>query len=166
MMRGISNIISAVIVILISLSMAAIVGPWAMDLATESSEKSGERINQDIICQQTGYTFDSDYGTSGVDWNITGTTGTMTAKITNTKMQNLYNFSFELTFLTPGGQKILTEPDIQMTALTQKTKTDPLKPGHSCILDADIQNANDTWTLMRVNVLNGVCPSVSPHVDI
>ena len=165
-MKGMSEMIAAVVIILIGLGMAAIVGPWALNLATESSSDSGQAMNQNIICQQTGYTFDSDYGVSGVDWNITGTIGTMTVKITNTKIQNLYNFTIEATFLTSGGQKILTEPDITIIPIAQKTVTNPLKPGQSTILDADIMNANDTWTLMRVKVLNAVCPSISPFVDI
>lgn len=165
-MKGISPMISAVILILIVIAMGAVVGPWVLNLATEVSGGAGETAQQQLICQQTAYDFDSDYGKGGVDWNFTGTTGTITAKIINTGSQNLYNFSFELTFQTPSGEKLIIYPEVNVTDDTQRTITNPLKPGNSHMLMGEIANINDTWSLFKVKVLNIVCPRVSPVVEI
>ncbi len=165
-MRGVSPIISVVILILIVISMAAVVGPWILELAGETAGGAGGSATQQIICQRTAYDFDSNYGTSGVDWNFTGTNGTITAKIVNTGSQNLYNFSFELTMQTPSGEKLIVYPEVNITGGTQKSKTDPLKPGSSHILYGEISNINDTWSLTRVKIINVVCPRVSPSAEL
>jgi FlaG/FlaF family flagellin (archaellin) len=166
MMKGVSPLMSAVLLILIIMGVASVVGPWMLDLATKASEMERDRLESELICKQTGYDFDSDYGTSGVDWNFTGIGGSVTAKIVNTKTQNLYNFTFELTFQTSAGERIVTYPDVNITQESQKTKANPLKPGRSCILDANVTNINSTWTLKKVRIINDVCPSVSPSVSL
>ncbi len=165
-MKGISPIISSVLLIAIILLMAAVIGPWAIKLATEASEGAKQDVEQDLICRQTGYVFDSDYGNSGVTWNFNETNGTVSAKITNTGSQNLYNFSFELTMQTPTGLKLVISPDVNITSETQRTKANPLKPGYDWILDADVVNINDTWPLIEMKVINDVCPRVSPSVEL
>jgi hypothetical protein len=166
-MKGVSQMISTVLIMLISVAAAVLLGPWVIDLATQSSTQSGTGVTNMLTCQQSGYTFDSSYGSYGAEWNITGNNGTITAKITNTKMQNLYNFTFEITFMTPSGtERIVTYPDVRITTLTQKTVQNPLKAGQSVILEADVYNVNDTWTIQRIKLLNDVCPLVSPYIDV
>jgi flagellin-like protein len=161
-MKGISPIISSVILIMIILMLAAFVGPWMISLTQNVAEEEGNRIDLELICRQTSYDFDSSYGNSGFTWNFTNTTGVMSTKITNTGSRNIYNFTFEVIFDTDSGKTIRTEPDINVTAPTQKTKGNPVKPGQSWILDADLANINETWSLSEVKILNAVCPQNSP----
>jgi len=165
-MKGVSPMISAVILILIVIAMSAVVGPWIIEMAKNAAEGSGEDAEQQLICQKTAYDFDTDYGISGVDWNFTGTNGTISSKIVNTGSQNIYNLSFELTLQTPYGEIIVSPPDVTVTSETQKTKTNPLKPGSSHIVYGDIININDTWSITEVKILNVVCPKVSPTAEL
>ncbi len=165
-MKGVSPLISTVLLIAIVILMAAVIGPWALKIATRASDSAGTNVEQDLICRQTAYVFDSDYGNSGVAWNFNGTNGTVSAKIINTGSQNLYNFSFELLMQTPEGTKLIIYPEVNVTAETQRTKTNPLKPGYDWILEADVANINDTWSLIEVKVINEVCPKISPSVEL
>ena len=164
--KGASQIISTIMLIAIVVLMAAVVGPWAMKLATESSEGATTGANQDIICRQTAYGFDSDYGSSGAVWNFSGTNGTISVKIINTGSQNLYDFSLELTMSTPTGTRLIIYPEVNITSETQRTKANPLKPGYDWILDADVASINDTWSLAKLKVINDVCPRVSPSAEV
>ena len=166
MAKGISPMISTILLICIVVLMAAIVGPWMMKLASDASQSASNDANQEMICRGTAYAFDSDYGSSGVSWNFTGTNGTISAKIINTGTQNLYNFSFELTMRTTADVKLIIYPDVNITTETQMVKANPLKPGYDWILDADITNINSTWSLTKVKIINDVCPKVSPSVEV
>jgi FlaG/FlaF family flagellin (archaellin) len=166
MMKGVSPFISAVILILIVISMGAVIGPWIMRMASELAEGTGETAQQQLICRETAYDFESDYGVNGVYWDFNGTNGTITAKITNTGSQNLYNFSFELTLQTPSGKRLVVYPEVNVTDETQKTRANPLKPGSSLMLEGEIVNINDTWSLVGVKVLNVVCPRASPSIEL
>jgi len=165
-MKGVSTMISTILLIGIVVLMAAVIGPWIMKIATDASNAAGNSANTDIICRQTAYAFDSGYGNSGVAWNFTQTNGTLSAKIINTGTQNLYNFSFELMMQTETGMKLIIYPEINVTFETQRTKMNPLKPGYEWILDADVTGINNTWSLMKVKIINDVCPRVSPTLEI
>jgi len=165
-MKGISPLIATVLLIGITVLMAVVIGPWAIKLATTASEGATTSANQDMICRQTAYAFDSDYGNSGIAWNFSGTNGTVNVKITNTGSWNLYNFSLELVMETPTGTKLIIYPEVNVTAETQRTAANPLKPGYDWILDADVSNINDTWSLTKVKVVNDVCPRVSPSAEV
>jgi flagellin-like protein len=164
-MKGISPMIATVMLIGITILMAMVIGPWAMKLATDASNAATNSANQDMICRQTAYAFDSDYGNSGVSWDFNGTNGTVNVKIVNTGSQNLYNFSLELTMETLTGTRLVTYPDVNVTSETQKTASNPLKPGYDWILEADVENVNDTWSLSGIKVINDVCPRVSPSAE-
>ena len=153
-MKGISPIISSVLLIMIILAIASFVGPWMISLTQDVTEEESNRITNELICRQTSYDFDNNYGSNGFTWNFTGTTGVMSTKITNTGNQNIYNFTFEIIFSTSSGMRIVTEPDINVTIGTQKTKSNPVKPGQSWIVDADLANINDTWSLNEIKLLN------------
>ncbi|MCK5020455.1 MAG: type IV pilin [Candidatus Peribacteraceae bacterium] len=165
-MKGISPIISSVMLIAIVILMAAVIGPWAMKIATDTADRTTDDVNRDLICRNTAYSFDSDYGSSGVDWLFNGTNGTISAKISNTGAQNLYNFSFELILQTPTGVKLVIYPEVNITDDTQRTKVNPLKPGYDWILEAEVDNINDTWSLTALKIINDVCPKISPTVEL
>lgn len=165
-MKGISPIISSVLLIGIVILMAITVGPWALKLATDASEGAGTDVQNELVCRQTSYAFDSGYGNSGVAWNFTGDNGTVSAKIINTGTQNLYNFSVEMLMQTPTGYKLIIYPDVNVTNETQRTKNNPLKPGYDWIIEAEVDNINYTWSLLEVKVINDVCPRVSPKIKI
>jgi FlaG/FlaF family flagellin (archaellin) len=164
-LKGISEMISIIILIGVVVVMAVVVGPWAMKLASKTAEGTEENVNQELICRGVAYAFDTDYGVSGVLWNFTDTKGTISAKIINTGTQNLYNFSFELTMQTETGIRMIIYPEVNVTAETQRTKNNPLKPGYEWILEADVENINSTWSLLKVKVINDVCPKISPYVE-
>lgn len=166
MRKGISPLIASVMMIAIVVLMAAVIGPWAMKIATDTSSGTEDSVNQDLICRQTSYAFDSDYGSSGVAWNFNGTNGTVSAKISNTGSQNLYNFSIELVLQTPAGVKLVIYPEVNITSDTRRTKANPLRPGYDWILDAEVININDTWSLTEVKVINDVCPRNSISIEI
>jgi flagellin-like protein len=165
-MKGISPLIATILLIGITVLMAVTIGPWMMKIATDASQSAANSANQDILCRSTAYGFDSDYGNSGVSWTFNGTNGTVSVKIMNTGSQNLYNFSLELTMQTPTGTKLIVYPEINITSESQRTVSNPLKPGYDLILEAEVDKINDTWSLTKVKVINEVCPRASPSVDI
>ena len=165
-MKGVSPMISAVMLIAIVILMAAVIGPWALKIATDASQGAQIDVASDLLCRQTAYVFDSDYGNSGVEWNFNNTNGTVTTRIINTGTQNLHNFSLELTMQTPTGTKLIIYPEVSITADTQRTKVNPLKPGYDWILEAEVNDINDTWTLTELKVINDVCPRISPSVEM
>ncbi len=166
-MAGVSPLVSTVLLIGITLLMAVIVGPWAVRLATDASRSASDSANQDMLCRQTAYAFDSDYGNSGISWDFNGTNGTVSAKIINTGSQNLYNFSLEITMRTPeGATRLVVHPGVNVTSETQRSASSPLKPGYEWIIEADVAGINDTWSLTEVKVINEVCPRVSPSAGI
>lgn len=150
-MKAISPLISAVMVIVIALALAAFIAPWAFEIARQQTNQTGGYTEQQTICRNTAYDFDTNYGTNGVNWTSTGTNDNLTAKIINTGYQNLYDFSFELVI----NDTIILRPNI--TDVTQKTSTNPLEPGQSAFLDTI---TNISGTLNEVKILNIVCPAV------
>jgi len=164
-MKGVSPLISTVLLVGIIVLMATIVGPWMVNIATQTSQSSGQDVEQDMICRRTSYDFDGDYGNSGITWTANQTNGTVTAKIINTGTQNLYNFSIQLTMQTPDGIRLIQYPNVNITLETRKTAGNPVKPGEEWILEADVTEVNDTWSLMEVKVINDVCPRISPSID-
>ena len=165
-MKGISPLISTVLLIAIVVLMAAVIGPWAMRIASDVSQGADTDVQRDLICRQTAYAFDTDYGSSGISYLFNGTNGTISTKIINTGSQNLYDFSFELTLQTPEGMKLIIYPEVNVTTTTQRTEASPLKPGHDWILEADVASINDSWSLRKVKLINEVCPKVSPSVEL
>lgn len=150
-MKAISPMISAVMIIIISFALISFIAPWAFELARQQTNQTGSYADQQIICRNTAYDFDTNYGTNGVNWTSTGTNDNLTAKITNTGSQNLYSFSFELVI----NSSVITRPNV--TAASQKVSTNPLKPGQSAFLNTV---TNISGILSEVKILNTVCSSV------
>ena len=123
-MKGISPLLSAVMLILLTLSLAVIVIPWALDMASKTTNETGSVIEKKVFCQQLAYDFDTGYGNGGMLYNFTGTNGTMSFKIINTGTVNIYGFDIELSFKKADGTEVLRAyPDaVSYTHLTLPTK--------------------------------------------
>lgn len=151
-MKGVSPIISSVILILIVISLATVIAPWAYNLVTNTTKNIDP--TSDIECQNAAFDFITSYGTYGVMWNFTDQGHNLNVSIRNTGTISLYNFYFEIRHNTTN----ITH--WSATSGSQKTSSNPLKPSESCILVADItQDLNGT--LNEVTILNDVCPGVS-----
>lgn len=151
-MRGVSTLISGIMLIVIVMAIGAFVSPWAFNLVRTSTNQTSANVDTQLLCQNVGYDFDNTYGTNGLVWNLTNTNVTLKARITNTGTINLYNFIFDITI----NKSIIYEVDVNTTS--QKTQANPLKPGQSAIISMNItQDYNDTLTNVRVR--NAVCPS-------
>ncbi len=164
MKKGVSPIISTVLLILIAISIAAFVAPWSMNLATTTSNASATNAMNQIDCQNTFYDFSTDYGNyDGVNITvISGKISEFKAKIENTGTRNVYGFSFQLSNNTDIFNCVVT-------SATQKSASDPLRPGEECIIDALLAGecasiGGDTIT--KVKVINSVCSRNSPSLDI
>lgn len=161
--KGISPIISTVLMILVAVMIAAFVGPWSVNLATTTSNASADNAMTQINCQNTFYDFSTDYGNNaGVNITVVGgNIWELKAKIENTGTRNVYGFSFQLS----NSSEIF---NCDVTSATQKTSADPLRPGEECILDAYLTGScyNISDTLTKVKIINNVCSRNSPSLDI
>ncbi|MFQ5647622.1 MAG: hypothetical protein ACE5FW_00110 [Candidatus Aenigmatarchaeota archaeon] len=153
-MRGISPIVSAVIVVAIIFGIAAVTTPWMFGLTQNVTNQTEAGQTLRLICQNTAYDFDTGYATYGVDWNFSAGNGTLDVKIVNTGNINLHNFSLEATLNTTTGLEIVY---LDINSSSQKTGANPLKPGQTAILKANVTQ-NLTGTLREIKVLNDVCP--------
>ena len=153
-MKGISPIIGSVIVIALAFSLAVFLGPWMWNLATHVANQTQQSTEEQLVCQQTSYDFDTGYGNYGIKWNFSKSPAELSVKIINTGSINLYNFSFEI--YIDNSTSPIRHYDV--TEDTQKSLLDPLKPGESTILKANITESI-SGILKEVKILNQVCPS-------
>ncbi len=166
MRKALSPLISVTILVVISLSLAALIAPWMYDLVTTTTNETGSSTAQQVKCRNAGLDFDSDYGDYGADWNFTGNgTDWLKAKVINTGTIDLWGFSFELTLESQSGEEI---QHYEPTSSTDMTSSNPLRPPRSAIIEANItQDINDTiLTLRSVRVLNGVCKDLYANLDV
>ena len=164
MLKALSPLVSVVILVVISISIASLVAPWMYELVTTTTNETSTSAQQQIKCRSAGMDFDSEYGQYGVDWNFTGNESDwLEAKVVNTKNINLYGFSFEVTLESQSGEEI---KHYDCTSGTEMSESNPLMPGRSAILEANItEDINDSVsTLKAVKVLNPVCPEISPSL--
>ena len=164
MLKGVSPIISTVLLILIAIAIAAFVGPWSINLASTTSNASATNALNQIDCQNTFYDFVTDYGNyAGV--NITASGGVILefkVKLENTGTRNVYGFSLQLS----NNSDIF---DCTVTTATQKSSSDPLRPGEECIIEALLSgecSGLSENSITKVKVLNDVCSRNSPSIDI
>lgn len=154
-MRGVSPVISAVIVVAIVFGIAALTTPWMFELAQNATNQTQAYQQTSLLCQNTAYDFDTSYGIYGVSWNFSSAPDTLDVKIINTGNTNLQGFSIEILINTTTGLDIIL---LDINSTYQRTGANPLKPGQTTILKANITQ-NLTGTLREVKVLNEVCPS-------
>lgn len=159
-MRGVSPLISTIIVIGIVFTIASFIVPWAYDLAVSTSNTTATEADLQIKCQNAGYDFDTSYGTYGASSNFTGTSGadTFSVKIKNTGTINMYNFSVEIAVNT---SEIF---EFTINSTYQKTASNPLKPGTTAVLHA-VVSTDINGTLATVSVLNDVCKHINVKQD-
>jgi len=153
-LKGISPIVSTVILILVVVTLASIVAPWAYELVTNTTGNIDDDTTSDIECQNAGYDFVTTYGIYGVEYNFTLTAHNLNASIRNTGTVTLYNFYFEIRHNTTNITYWNT------TTATSKTKSSPLKPSETSIIAANI-TMDLNGTLNEVSILNEVCPGKS-----
>lgn len=155
-LKAISPLISAVLLIAIIFSMAAVISPWIYNLSTDVANDTTSNIENQITCQGVSYDFDTNYQTNGVDYNFSSSVDSLEVKIVNTGTINLHTFSLEIEFnSTDNGLEIIY---LDVNSSYQKTEAIPLKPGQSTILKSNLtQNLNGT--LKEVKIMNEVCPS-------
>ncbi|MBN2330959.1 MAG: hypothetical protein JXC85_04020 [Candidatus Aenigmarchaeota archaeon] len=166
MVKALSPLVSGIIIVVLSISMASMVAPWMYELVFTTTNETGSTTAQQVKCRSAGIDFDSEYGNYGVDWNFTGNgTDWLKAKMINTGTIDLYGFSFELTVISPSSQKIL---HFDATPSTGKTASDPLKAPRSAIIEANItEDINGSvYSLMQVRVLNAVCVGLAATLDV
>lgn len=156
MRKGVSPIVSTVIVVLLVFAIAALVSPWVLDMVTQVSNETSQRTDMQLRCQNTAYDFDTNYGTMGLNWNFTGSQDTLNAKIVNTGSINLYNFTFELVIDTGTGMDVMR---FSPNSTNQITRADPLEPGESEILVANV-TTDINGTLTEVKIMNTICPKI------
>lgn len=154
MRKGISPIIATAIIVVLVIAMASLVGPWMMDLANTVTTNVENETVSDIACNYAAYDFDTDYATYGVNWS--STLRTLYAQIKNTGTQNLYSFSFEVKM---NGTII---QNFDPTTATDKTGSNPLRPGQTTLLNASITISLDNTTINTVKITSTVCPSIAP----
>lgn len=154
-MRGVSPIISFVILIVLVFSIATFVVPWAMELTRSIAEQTQNQSQTGIECASAAYAFDTSYGVHGIIWDF-GVNDSLEAKIVNKGTLNLWGFSFEI--------EIVNGTDIGIkhfyaTDGSDFTESKPLKPGNSGIIKANITEELQ-GTLSSIKILNQRCPNV------
>lgn len=170
MPKGLSPLISVAVLIVISISTASLIATWMYGLTVSTANETQSSTEKLVRCRSAGLDFDPSYGYYGVDYNLSGnaTPGNrdwIRAKVTNTGNLDLYGFSFEVELLN-GTEELIEH--YEATAESQKTAANPLRPGRSAIITADIEtNMNESTTsITEVRVINPVCPDLSPSIGL
>jgi len=154
MRKGLSELISTVVLIVVVMAIGAFVAPWALNLVRTSTNQTASNTDMQLLCQNVGYDLDNNYGSSGLIWNLTDSNTTLKAKISNTGTISLYSFTFDIII----NSSLIYEVAVNDTY--QKTANNPLQPGQTTILVMNAtQDYNDTLT--EVTIRNAVCPSLS-----
>lgn len=146
-MKGVSVLLSTIIVIGLIVTIAGLIGPWAMNFSKRQVNNTQGNVDNQISCQNTAYDFDASYGSNGVDWDFSGASDWLKAKVVNTGSINLHSFSFQI-YINGTGYKFLQAKDQGPDRV--------LKPGQSVILEAQISE-NLQGQLSEVKILNGMC---------
>ncbi len=169
-MKALSPIVSVVILVVISLSIASIVAPWMYELVITTANETGTTAQQQVRCRSAGLDFDTDYGYYGVQYNFSFNVSAnesdwIKARIVNTGNIDLYGFTFEV-FIENGTEEHIMHYDA--TDSSQKPATDPLKSSMSAIITANIsEDWNETFAVLReVRILNSVCPELTASIEI
>lgn len=153
-MKGVSPLIATTAIVVLVFVIASLVGPWILDLVTTVTTETENQTTTDIECNYAGYDLDTDYETYGVNW--TSSLSTIYAQIKNTGTRSLYEFSFEVKM---NGTTI---QNFEPTTATDKTESDPLKPGRTALLNASITINLDDTTINSVKIVNTICPNIAP----
>ncbi|HLD77681.1 MAG TPA: hypothetical protein VJB16_01505, partial [archaeon] len=153
---GVSPLIATVLVIALVIALAGLIIPWTYQFAQSTTNRTQGQAEQDIICQGAAFELDTSYGNNGLLWNFTGTSDTLSARVTNTGQVNLFNFTFQVTFNETSAIAIRS---FEGNSTSNVLKSNPLKPGRSAIVHASI-GSDQTGTPVLVKLVNEACPRV------
>ena len=157
-MKGLSPLIGYIMLLSMVVILAATLSPWLIGITQQSTNQTGEDVNKEIYCRDLSYDFVSDYGTYGVEWDFSGTSDYLRAKIKNYGTVNIWGFSFEFELSDYSFIRFDATQD------SQKARSDPLKPGESAIIEANITQ-DLTTDLAKISVRNGMdCTPLSQKV--
>jgi outer membrane receptor protein involved in Fe transport len=155
MAKGVSPLIATTAIIVLVFVIAALVGPWMYQLASDITQTTGNETTHQIECNYAGYDLDSNYATNGVNW--TPALGTLYAQVKNTGTRNLYGFSFEVKMNTTIIQTF------SPTTITARTESNPLKPGQTALFNASITMGLANTTVNSVKIISSACPTIGPE---
>jgi hypothetical protein len=148
-MRGIDTLIGAIVLIGLSVSIAAMVAPALYSMAANPNPGPDQ-----AACRSTAYGFDSSYGTYGVNYSLSPPY--LKARVVNTGSMDVHGFFFELVVEESGARRsYFFEP----TEESQRTVSNQLRVGREATVEANITEAV-TGTLKAVRLLNRPCPGV------
>ena len=169
-MKALSPIISVVILITISLSIASLVAPWMYNLVTTTANDTGTNAQQQTRCRSAGLDFVTSYENYGVFSNFSLNVSANESDVIRVRLVNkgnidLYGFTFEVFIENGTDDQIL---HYEPTESSQFTLSYPLRPSMSSLL---VANISDDWnestaTLKEVKVVNRVCPYISAEVEL
>ncbi|UCD03097.1 MAG: hypothetical protein JSV63_00465 [Candidatus Aenigmatarchaeota archaeon] len=169
-MKALSPIVSVVILIVLSLTIASLVAPWIYDLVLTTANETGISTEQQVRCRQAGLDFDSSYGNYGIKYNFSlnvsaNESDWIRVRVVNTGNVNLYDISFEVLIENATHENII---HYDATDSSQFTSSYPLRPGSSSLLTANIsEDWNESIALLKeVKVINSVCPGVSAEAEL
>ena len=150
-MKAISPLIGAIVLIGVSITIAAMLGPMVFRMANNPDEGKTDTA---ISCQNMGYEFDSSFGLFGVNHSLSGPDDWLEARVTNTGTVNIYDFFFEFRVENSGRtESSFYEP----TEDSQRTDSSPVRPGRQATIKAKITD-DLTGNLKEVVLLNRPCP--------
>ncbi len=169
-MKGLSPLVSVVILIVISISIASMMAPWMYELTFTLSNQTGSNAQQQMKCRSAGLDFDSNYGYYGVvsnfSYNVSNNeTDLIRVKIVNTGNIDLYSFTFEVAVENASVENIY---HYMLTDSTDIDASDPLRPGMSAFIEANVTedfNAS-TASLNDLKIISSVCPEVAPSIEL
>ncbi len=149
-MKAISPLIGAIVLIGVSITVAAMVAPMVFRMASNPDQGKADKA---IFCRNLGYDFDSSYWDYGIRHDFSGSSDWLEARISNTGTVNAYDFLFEFRIETPSGD---VSKFFEPTEDTQRTLSSPLRPGRQATIKANITE-DITGNLKEVRVLNRPC---------
>ncbi len=157
-MKGISPIIATAIMIIAVFGIDVIIVPWALALTRTTTTATANTTQTELLCQGAGLTWDTTYCSSGLIWNRTGSSDSLSAKVINSGMVSLWGFSFEL-------QINRTIYRFEPSYESQIGQANPLRPGQSAILIANItEDLPDVLESVRIG--NRQCPAITLNQEV
>ena len=145
-MKGLSQIISAIVLIGIAITMSVLVSNWIAQWSTEHMETSSSSC-----ALNTNYVIDS--------ITFKNSTNTMTIKITNKNSRTLYGFSIQLE--NASDILVFNSSDGNITFSPNITASNRLERGRSAFVKLNLTRYPSMGTsTTNVKVFNQVCSAV------
>ena len=146
MQKGISPFISAMFLIVFVIAVSSILSPWFSSFTKGKTSAVEDNSEGQIDCIFSSL----DFSSSDIEYNLTTTPDWVNITLDNTGSTNLYNFEV---ILTVDNEVKVYSP----TPESQKNSSNPLNPGETTILIADITD-DLSGTLEKIKVVAKNCP--------